>query len=157
MDPVAAAALVRTRRSLEDLRAVVRDLSAEGLNWQPGPATNSIAAQIAHVLKSAGFLLDTAQSRSGELRAYLQEREATFHFGADSQALLGMIDDFERGLESGLEAVDGRSLSAVVDWHHDLWEPATVAWCLLGLVEHLREHVGAAALTRQMWEQRDQR
>ncbi|HXH21529.1 MAG TPA: DinB family protein [Dehalococcoidia bacterium] len=157
MNAVAEAALIRMRRSLNDLRSVVRGLPAEGLNWRPGEATNSIAAQVAHVLKSANFLLSAAHSKDGDLNAYLKEREEAFHFSGDERALLEMLDAFDRRLPARLADIDEHDLADIVGWQGGPWEPASVAWCLLGVVEHLREHVGAAALTRQLWEQRDRR
>lgn len=155
MNPVCGAVLTRTRRSIEDLRNAVRGMPPEGLNWQPGRDTNSIAVQIAHVLKSADFLLSSAATRATDLKAYLSEREATFHFGADANALLEMLDEFEANLAGRLREVDEAAFAEVLPWQE--WHQPAVAWCLLGIVEHLREHVGAAALTRQMWDQRDSR
>jgi hypothetical protein len=157
LNAVAEAALVRIRKSLNDLRAVVRGLSAEALNWRPAADTNSIAVQVAHVIKSANFMLASAHTRDGNLNAYLSgEREEAFHFGADGPALLEMLDDFEAGVPSRLADIDEHDLADIVSWQGGPWPPASVAWCLLGVVEHLREHVGAAALTRQLWDQREQ-
>jgi hypothetical protein len=152
MNSVCDAVLVRSRRSIEDLRAVVVGMPAEGLNWKPGDDTNSIASQVAHVLKSAEFLLTSAATPTSDLKAYLRIRADTFHFGADANALLEMLDEFDATLPGRLKSVDEASFSRVIPWED--WPPQTVAWCLMGIVEHLREHVGAAALTKQLWEQK---
>ena len=157
MNAIEEAALIRIRRSLVDLRAAARGLPAEALNWQPARDTNSIASQIAHVLKSSNFLLSSAHTRNSNLSQYLIERENAFHFRAGEAALLQMLDDFDYSLPSRLADIDEHTFAEVVDWQGGSWQPATVAWCLLGVVEHMREHVGAAALTRQLWEQREQR
>ncbi len=76
-------------------------------------------------------------------------------FGADSNALVDMLDEFESSLDGRLLAVDAANLGRAVDWQDGT--SGTVAYVVVGAVEHVREHVGAAALTRQLWEQRDQR
>ena len=103
---------------------------------------------LAHVLKSADFLLASAHSRDSDLNAYLREREEPFSFGADGAALFQMLDDFERRLPARLADIDEHDLADVVTWQGGPWQPASVAWCLLGVVEHLRKHVAASALTR---------
>ena len=152
MDPVCDAVLARSRRSLDDMRAAIRGMPAEGLNWRPAEDTNSIASQVAHVLKSVDFLLTAASKGKADLTAYLREREDAFHFGADANALLEMLDEFEAGLGGRLASVEPSRLGDTLQWQE--WAPQTVAWCLMGVIEHLREHVGAAALTRQLWEAR---
>jgi hypothetical protein len=152
MNAIEEAALIRVRRSLGDLRGAVHGLPAEALNWQPARETNSIASQIAHVLKSSNFLLSSAHTRNSDLGQYLIERENAFHFRADEATLLQMLDEFDRSLPARLADIDEHTFAEVIDWRGGDWPPATVAWCLLGVVEHIREHVGAAALTRQLWE-----
>ncbi|HEY7269352.1 MAG TPA: DinB family protein, partial [Dehalococcoidia bacterium] len=96
------------------------------------------------------FLLSSAAGGSRDLRAYLGRREDAFHFGADANALLEMLDEFEANLAGLLRSVEAGRFAETLDWPE--WQSPTVAWCLLGVVEHLREHVGAAALTRQLWD-----
>jgi hypothetical protein len=157
MNPTTEAVLVRARNSFTDLRTAITGLPAEGLNWQPGKDTNSIAVQVAHLLKSAGFFLNAAQGRDRDMAAYLPVREGTFHSGADGPALLEMVDEFEGSLDGRLRSIDESTFADVIDWTEWGRGRVTVAWLLLGVVEHMREHVGAAALTRQLWEQRDER
>ena len=150
MDPLIESVLLRATRSLEDLRKAVRGLPALALNWRPAGDANSIAVMVAHVLKSADFMLTGATAQDADLKRYLAERESAFHFGADANALLEMLDEFEATLAGRLRSVDPARLADTLDWPE--WGSPTVANCLVGIVEHLREHVGAAALTRQFWE-----
>jgi hypothetical protein len=150
VEPITEAVLVRVRRSLEDLRNAVRGLPAIALNWRPAEGTNSIASQVAHVLKSADFMLRGASGADADLKAYLAERDEPFHFGADANALLEMLDEFEANLAGRLRSVDAARLGTALAWPE--WNSPTVASCLIGVAEHMREHVGAASLTRQMWE-----
>ena len=153
MDSICEAALARVRQSVRDLRAIVQGLPAEALNWRPVPDTNSIAAQIEHSLKSAEFYLRAAAATDRDMGTYLDVREGTFNFGADGPALLAMLDRFDLGLDHAFAAIDPGRYDEVIDWsEHGRGRPS-VAWVLLGVVEHLREHVGASALTRQLWEQ----
>ncbi len=151
MNPTTEAVSVRVRKSIADLRDVARGLSAEALNWRPAPETNSIASQVAHVTLSGSFFLQAAAGTDRDLAGYLAVREEPFHSGADEQALLQMLDAFEREVEARLETVPAGSLGEVIDWSK--WDRGlvTVAWCLLSVVEHVREHVGASMLTRQLW------
>ena len=98
------------------------------------------------------FLLTSASNRASDLKTYLVEREGTFHFGADDNALLEMLDEFEANLAGRLASIEEAHLGDVLQWQE--WAPQSVAWCLVGIVEHLREHVGATALTRQLWDAR---
>jgi hypothetical protein len=157
MNPVAEAVLVRVRASLNDLRAGVRDTPSEGLNWQPGDDTNSIAAQITHLLKSADFSLNAAAGADRDMGAYLKVRAGTFGATADAAALLSLLDEFEGTIESRLAAIEPSTFADVIDW--SVWDRGrqTVAYVLVGVAEHMREHVGAIGLTRQLWEQRQRR
>ena len=131
-------------------------MPAEGLNWRPGVETNSIAVQVCHVVRSVDFYLNAATGIDRDMGAYLAAREDSFHFGADAVALSEMLDGLGGGIEDRFGLVREEDLGHVIDWR--AWDrgAVTVAWCVLSVVEHLREHVGAAALTRQLWEQREQ-
>ena len=71
--------------------------------------------------------------------------ETVNQLAADCRALLATQDPFEPGTmrESHFRASSGRA------------EVVSSAWALLHAVEHVREHMGHAQLTRQLWEQRE--
>jgi hypothetical protein len=130
----------------------------DGLNWKPGPDTNSIAAQIAHALQSATFWLQAAVGADSDRRAYLIAREAALAATGDGPALRSKLDAFDAEAPHLLARLDPASLDELRDWP-GYWDgmPVSAAWCMLHALEHLREHLGSSALTRQLWEQRNQR
>ena len=71
--------------------------------------------------------------------------ETVDRLAADCGALLATEDAFEPGTmrESHFRASSGRA------------EIVSGAWALLHAVEHLREHMGHAQLTRQLWDERE--
>jgi hypothetical protein len=156
MNPTTEAAYTRVLRSIGDLRAIIAGMSEEALNWQPAPETNSIAAQVAHVIESSRFYLGAAGGGNRDMTDYVQVREKALKSRAAGAELASMLDDFEKGLQSGFEAVPAARLGDIIDLRR--WDrgAVTVAWCVHEVFDHVREHVGAAALTRQLWEQRSQ-
>lgn len=157
MNPVTEAVLASVLDSLAAIREAVRDMDAEGLNWRPGPDTNSMAAQVAHALAATMFWAQAAASPTADRHAFLAEREAAFNFGADRFALLQMLDSVEPEVGRLVRAAAANDLAEERDWP-GAWErgPVTVAWCLVHGAEHLREHLGSLQLTRQLWYQHRQ-
>jgi hypothetical protein len=152
VNPVTEAVLASVSDALANFRDCVEGVSAEGLNWRPGRKTNSIASQVAHALDSSRFWLEAAARPDADRIAYLERREEAFNFGADRFALLAMLDVAERQFADLLMKIEAESLADTRHWAHvQGQQPRTVAWCLVHAAEHLREHVGSAMLTRQLW------
>lgn len=137
---------------LAEWRKIVAGLDAEGLNWKPGADTNSIAALVAHSMDATRYHL--ANALGIELD---RNREEKFEHAAASAAdLLALIDR----TEPDMRAYVAQLTDDVLPVEHT--RPSSItgtrthngAYYLLHALQHNREHIGQAALTRQLYEQR---
>jgi uncharacterized damage-inducible protein DinB len=133
-----------------DMRSIVDGLDVEAINWTPGPETNSIAVLITHSLGAEHSLLSTALGQPID-----RDRDAEFRVQPSSAAelvqLIDRMDDAAPGLIDRLSAED---LAAERSRPNDrLGRVQRGIWWLLHAVEHNREHIGQAMLTRQLYEQ----
>ncbi|RIK42953.1 MAG: DinB family protein [Chloroflexi bacterium] len=142
-----AAVQLKMNANHDALREVVRGLSADALNWQPAPETNSICALVSHALDAERFLLATTLDH-----VVARDRESHFRATTASAAdLLALIDRAVAENEELLSRVTEDRMAAVVTRPGRTYNGA---WWLLQAVEHTREHIGHAQLTRQLWEAR---
>lgn len=129
------------------LRDVVRGLDAEALNWQPTAGANSICVLVSHALDAERYLLSSSIDVPVE-----RDRESHFRATTSGDAeLLALIDQVEAENDGYLSRLQAAHLAA------DVARPGRThsgAWWLLHAIEHTREHVGQALLTRQLWEAR---
>jgi uncharacterized damage-inducible protein DinB len=147
-DPTLEAAREILGTSLDDMRVAIDGLGPDALNWRPaGDDTNPIAVLAVHAMHSTRWWLSTA------IGSPLPERDrpSEFHTTAqDADELLSLCDAMAaecRSLLDGAESLDAGALRPDLDGG----EPVTAAWALMHAVEHLREHVAQAQLTRQAW------
>ena len=145
-------ALIRVARGLlhdghAGLRDVIGGLDGSALDWRPGSDTNSIAALAAHALDAERFLVSTAAGVDVE-----RDREVWFRISVTGpDALLELVDRLEREVDGYLDLLDAARLGTRIERPGRIHEGA---WWLLHAVEHTREHLGQATLTRQLYEQR---
>ena len=146
-DPTLEAARSIVDESLNAMRAAIAGASADALNGRPaGDDSNSIAVLVVHALSSTRWWLSVALGQP------VPERDRPAEFlttVADPAELLSVFDpiaaecrallDTEVALDAGAIRQDPRDDGRV-----------TAAWALIHAVEHLREHVGHAELTRQL-------
>lgn len=156
VDPFLAAVEKVFDTTMVDMRAAIDGAPPESLNWRPGGEdTNSIAVLATHSLHSTRAWLAVGLDAPRPARDRPSEFEAQ---APDATALLAMLDDFGGQCRTIIQSARD------VDWTA-LRRPdsrarpgadyeETAAWALVHALEHLREHVGQMALTRQMWEQR---
>ncbi len=153
MDPFSAAAYDIIQTSIQDLRATVTDMDRQALNRAPAPDTNSIAVLVAHAVTSAKTLLDAALTGRMDRGYYMGTvRPAAFATrDADAATLLALLDELARTAERlTTEGARADYAAPVAYTGGESGPPRTRAWCLLHAVEHLREHVGHAQLTKQL-------
>jgi uncharacterized damage-inducible protein DinB len=155
-DPFVRAARDLLGVTLGDMRPAIDGASKEALNWRPGgDDTNSIAVLAVHSMASTRMWFSVAVGAS------LPERDRPSEFRAtaeDAPGLLRFVADMERdclGLLDGARDIDWTAMRRT----HPRPRPGadervTGAWALLHALEHLREHAGQIALTRQLWDQR---
>lgn len=149
-DPIAA-----VRESIRQIlqtqhagwREIVTGLGPDALNWKPGGDTNSIAVLLSHALDAERFLLATSVDTEID-----RDRDAKFRVSASSaDELLALVDQTERDVDGYLDALTSGHLSREIT---RTTRSHTGSWWLLHAIEHSCEHLGQAALTKQMWEQR---
>jgi hypothetical protein len=132
------------------LREVVDGLDATALNWRPGEDTNSIAVLCAHILGSEDFLSATAVGDT-----IPRDREAEFAVEAtDAPALARQVDAVEARVLERIARLTADDLAVQRAPANDpRGRRAPGSWWILHAVEHCREHIGQALLTRQLYEQ----
>jgi hypothetical protein len=138
-----------------DLRAVVAGLDREALNRAPVDGANSIAVLVAHAATATAHLIDSAISGRANRERYLAEvRTPAFAtHDADAAQLLALVDRLDGAIARLAAVEDGIDYGGAVAAEGGTpGEPRTRAWSLVHAVEHLREHIGHAQLTRQLIE-----
>ena len=154
MDAITAAAETILLGCCEDLRAVVAGSDAEALGWTPAPETSPIAVLVRHGATSVRYLLGAAATGRANRERYMAgERAAAFgEQSAEAGELLGLLDGLETDVRRLLAEVPVDRLAEPVAFEGAFeGTPPTRAWMLLHAVDHLREHVGHAQLTQQMY------
>jgi DinB superfamily len=147
IDPSVEAARDIAGESLAALRAAVEGLAADDLNRRPaGDETNPIAVLAVHAVSSTRWWLSVAfgfpppeRDRPSEFRAET----------AGAEELLALVDPIADECRT-LLATDGPFDAAAIREDPRDGERITAAWALMHAVEHLREHVAHAELTRQI-------
>ncbi len=148
-DPTLEAAQSVVGESLDSMRAAVGGASADALNRRPaGEDTNPVAVLVVHAVSSTRWWLSVA------LGSPLPERDRPSEFlttvaGADE--LLGVFDPIAADCRALLETDVAFDAGAIREDPRG-GEQVTAAWALIHAVEHLREHVAHAELTRQVFE-----
>ena len=149
-DPTIEAARDILGDSLAELRTVVDGCSADDLNRRPIEGeTNPLAVLVTHAMQSTRSWLSLAAGAPPPER----DRDAEFLVVVDDAAgFHSWLDDISAECRALLEGdvVYDPGATATAPWRTDAAEePVTAAWALLHALEHLREHVGHAQLTRQ--------
>ena len=136
----------------QDMRELVKGLDSAGLNWTPGPETNSIAVLVTHSLGAEHSLLTTALGDPID-----RDRESEFQARADSEGdLIQMIDRLDGNMPGLIDRLTAEDLDAERTRPNDrLGRARQGIWWVLHAVEHNREHIGQMALTRQLYEQQE--
>jgi hypothetical protein len=149
-DPTIEAARGFIDASLTAMRSVIAGASADALNRRPaGDDTNPVAVLVVHAVNSTRWWLSVA------LGLPLPERDRPSEFrtsvsGADE--LLALFDPVATDCRALLDTDVAFEAGAMrEDPRED--EQVSAAWALIHAVEHLREHVAHAELTRQLGEE----
>jgi hypothetical protein len=150
-DPTIQAARELLDDSLDELRTAVDGCTAEELNRRPTDGdTNTLAVLVTHATLSTRSWLSLATGAPAPER----DRPAEFLVVVDdAHAFMDRFDavaDECRALLEGDVAFDPGATGTAAWRTESADEPVTWAWALLHALEHLREHVGHAQLTRQL-------
>jgi hypothetical protein len=154
-DNILASGRYILKTSLEDLRAALDGLPADAVNWKPaGEETNSITVLVTHVLHSTRSWLSIAVGAPLPQR----DRDSEFRVRAgDPRELGGFLRDFSqqcRDILGNAKDVDWTAMRKTHSRPGHAPEDVPAPYALMHALEHLREHVGHIALTRQLWEAR---
>jgi hypothetical protein len=146
-DPTLEAARSIVDESLDAMRAAIAGASADALNRRPaGEDSNPVAVLVVHALSSTRWWLSTA------LGVPVPERDRPSEFlttVASADELLGVFDLIAADCRVLLSTDVAFEPGAIREDPRD-GDRVTAAWALIHAVEHLREHVGHAELTRQL-------
>lgn len=151
IDALKTAASQVLDRQLAEWREAVEGLDTEALNWKPGEETNSISALVAHSMDATRYHLANALGITLD-----RNREEKFdHEAASADDLLALIDETETDMRDYIS----RLTEDVLPVEHT--RPSSItgsrthngAYYLLHALQHNREHIGQATLTRQIYEQ----
>jgi DinB superfamily len=148
-DPTIEAARGFVQESLDSMRGAIVGASAEGLNRRPaGDDTNPVAVLVVHAVNSTRWWLSVA------LGVPLPERDRPSEFltaVSDADELLALFDPIAADCRALLDTDVTFDAGAIrEDPRED--EQVTAVWALMHAVEHLREHVAHAELTRQLFD-----
>ncbi|MFB3739032.1 MAG: DinB family protein [Candidatus Velamenicoccus archaeovorus] len=154
MDPTIAAARDLFEEAFEQLRDAVAATPADALNRRPaGEDTNAIAVLATHAMEAARMWIACALGEPLPRR----DRPAEFRTrAATTQELLERVDAVAEACRALLETASAfdpgaeREEPPTSPGAPPTGERITAAWALIHAVEHLREHAGQAALTRQL-------
>jgi uncharacterized damage-inducible protein DinB len=138
--------------SLRALRMTLDDLDAEALNTRPaGEDSNALAVLAVHALASTHSWLALATGSPLPPRDRPKEFETRVDDPAAFSALVDRTAEACRALLAAAERIDPARVGTA-PWRGGAAgeEPVTAAWALLHALDHLREHVGHAQLTRQL-------
>jgi hypothetical protein len=149
--PIIAAARDILTDSLGELRKALEGCTADQLNRRPaGDGTNCLAVLATHALGSTRSWLSLATGST------LPERDRDAEFLVvvrDADAFIRDVDSMSercRSLLAGDPSYDGSRVGTAPWRTYGADQPVTAAWALLHALEHLREHVGHAQLTRDV-------
>jgi DinB family protein len=148
-DPAIDAAREIASESLDAMRQAIVGAPRELLNWRPaGDDTNPIAVLAVHALTSTRWWLSVAitavapeRDRPAEFRTIVSNAEELLSVSDPLAAECRLLLQFGDAFDPGASRTDPRDGATV-----------TAAWALIHAVEHLREHVAHAELTRQVWD-----
>src|SRR5215212_10296642 len=128
------------------LHTDVQDLSAEAMDWSPGPAMNSVAVLLAHITGLLREGIDLAlDDPPGRVRE--QEFQTRGVLSAEMLRRLDAVIDYAR------EALPRLGLEDLAKERKDEDGMITCGWALLHALEHAYLHLGHIQLTCQMWRQ----
>jgi uncharacterized damage-inducible protein DinB len=145
--------LNQLKLSFDRLRDVLDGLTEAQLNWKP-PATdvNSIYIIATHMLGNAqGWVLGICCGQPID-----RDREAEFRASGTSAApLIERANELQQQIETGLSALDPKSLDTQREARQRLWgagtaRPVTGREALMHAIDHFSIHLGQIQITRDL-------
>ncbi|MDZ7727149.1 MAG: DinB family protein [Dehalococcoidia bacterium] len=148
-----AAALEVAKESYGMLREALAGLPDEAMDWRPAPDANPLGVLVLHSISATRFWFAAGSGESVSLSTYRNEERAPAFQAAGKRRteLEAAIDSALPELESLLRQGSADDLDATCSWPEDPGMTKTGVQCLMHALAHLREHVGQAQLTRDLW------
>jgi hypothetical protein len=149
-DPTIEAARELIDEAFGGMREAIDGLPVDALAWRP-PAedTNPITVLAVHSMHSTRWWLTIARGLP------LPDRDRPSEFVAETGGDAELLEFFDRMASECRERLDpAEPFDAGAERSVPDDEPVTAGWALLHALEHLREHVAQAQLTRQLWDRR---
>ena len=154
MTPTHEAALNSARDSFGVLKELLKGLPDAAVAYAPIAGSNSLAILSAHSIVASRYLFSCGSGAPRSFTAYRAgERAASFESTSATVASLeaainAALAEFETILGGGRDA----HLPEIISWPGEEGAPTrSGALCLVHACAHLREHVGQAELTRDLW------
>ena len=146
-DPTISAARELFEEELAEMREAIDGLPPDALAWRP-PAedSNTLTILATHAMHSSRWWFTVARG------APLPDRDRPSEFVAESgsvEEILAFMDAMAADCRARLDPDE--PFDAGVERTVPDDEPVSAGWALLHALEHLREHVAQAQLTRQLW------
>ncbi len=134
-----------------DVDKALDGLPPEALDWVPGQDMNSISVLVFHLTGAERFWIGDVAAQEPSDR----DRDAEFKVkGLGTDALKKRLDDTLTHAGAALEKFSLQDLELPRRSPQTNRE-FTIGWALLHALEHAREHAGQIQITRQLWEQKE--
>jgi uncharacterized damage-inducible protein DinB len=132
-----------------EIEKAVDGISAEALDWAPGPEMNSIAALVVHLAGAEHYWIGMALNEPPG-----RDREAEFRTqGVGAEALKAHLVSADEYARKALARFSLPDLEVIRQSPRND-KTFTAGWCLAHALEHTALHSGHIQLTRQLWEQK---
>ena len=153
MDPIFVAVLARLIEMHEEYFEYMEGLSADELDWSPGPEMNSLCVLAVHVTAAERFWIGIGIDDVSK-----RDRDAEFRSsGYELAALTQLFSDNIAFYEEAFKLQEIGRLTEVVDVSQYMKRPSqkvTRGYALLRGLDHTAEHLGHAGMTRQLLDRR---
>lgn len=147
MSEVFTACLKQLEVLHHDMAQALEGLSAEALNWSPGPEINSLAVLAVHTAGAERYWMGDVVARDDSHRDRDAEFRTQAHRAKEIIERLDAVLAYSRGVIRSLTSADlGEQRPAGNQ------REVTVAWALVHTLEHIAIHLGQMQIMRQWWE-----
>lgn len=145
---MASTVLVLFKQVHDQIREEIAGLDDAGLNWTPGPGTNSVATIVTHLIGSEA---ETIRAVVGVAAQW--DRDAEFSHPWQTMAMVsGDLEQVDLLIAMVGPRIDSDRLRARLSLptHPPEEERSGLTW-LIGNYGHAREHVGQIQLAKQLF------
>ena len=134
----------------DEIRAAIKGLPQEALDWTPGAEINPVSALVVHLTGAERYWIGDVIAGDPMER----DREAEFKVqGIAERELNRRLGENEVYIQKALEPLALQELEAMRTSPRN-GRSVTVGWALCHVLKHTALHLGHMQITRQLWEQR---